>query len=64
MFLQKEIHQEAEAEWLGEEKQCFHEEDLGKFSHNMDCLSKKTFWQRDGHLLTKIFKREKKSYCC
>ena len=31
---------EAEAEWLGEEKQCFHEEDLGKFSHNMDCLSK------------------------
>ena len=36
----KEIHQEAEAEWLGEEKQCFHEEDLGKFSHNMDCLSK------------------------
>ena len=40
VFIQKEIHQEAEAEWRGEEKQCFHEEDLGKFSHNMDCLSK------------------------
>ena len=33
-----EIRKEGEA--MREEKQCFLEEDLWKFSYNMDCLSK------------------------
>ena len=63
MFLQKKIHQEAEAEWRGEEKQCFHEEDLGKFSHNMDCLSKDFLAARRISSNQNI-QMKKKSYCC